>query len=152
MMKKLILLCTVLFSYSSLSTIDITIKNLCEDSDYHFESVLPQQSTNLGFLTVKLLKENGIPYDGAEYGFRSILNTPVDFDSYEDIDTYRMRSYGWCYTVNGKLPDYYADKYMVEPNDNLKVVWYFSYSEFYKNEAISYCVPVYKDPQPFVCK
>jgi len=145
-MKNIIFL-TALISLSATSaTLDIigpcSKKPLVSiDASNQFETV--------GDLTVYYLTKNKIPFQGTERGMNSIFNTPVGLDALEVLSDTQMRSYGWCFKVNGKIPESFADEIYLNDGDHIE--WFFSYA-WYDKQWISMCNPAYEVKSPLFCK
>ena len=107
----------------------------------HFETV--------GDFTLHYFQKNRIPFQGNERGMNSIFNTPVGLDAMEVLSDTQMRSYGWCYRVNGKVPDVYADEIILNDGDHIE--WFFAYA-WYDKGWISMCNPAYEVKSPQFCK
>ena len=150
---KLLSLFTLLFvSTSTLATV-FEVKNICDDSAYFKTEVSILAPTTLSHLTLSLFDSHKIPYEGAETGINQILNTRVGLDAYEIFgeENHSMRVYGWCYSVNGVIPELLMNQVQIDPKNEDHIVWFYGYAEVYKNDWLSQCVPVQKDPQPFIC-
>lgn len=107
------------------------------------------QFETVGDLTVHYLKKNKIPFLGNERGMNSIFNTPVGFDAMEVLSDTQMRSYGWCFRVNGKVPETFADEIYLNDGDHIE--WFFSYA-WYDKKWVSMCNPAYEVKSPLFCK
>lgn len=148
-MKKLSIL--LLLLTSSAYAVVFEIKNLCDDSAYHKESIQILTTTNVGHLTLNTFKTSNIEFIGNESGMNSILGTPIGLDAMEVLDDNHMRAYGWCYDVDGKQPDMLASEYPIDPNSDCKLTWFYGYAEYLNGEWISYCTPTHLNPNSFVC-
>ena len=58
----------------------------------------------------------------------------------EILSEREMKAYGWCYSINGEVPEAFPDEVALGPQD--KVVWFFAYAHYLAGEWISQCVPV----------
>lgn len=99
--------------------------------------------TSVGKTSLTIFENQSIPYQGTDSGFNSILNTPVGLDSIEVISDTSMRAYGWCYSVNGAVPDALASEINFSSNSD-KLVWFYAYSTYESGKWPDYCVPSYK--------
>ena len=98
----------------------------------------------------KIFKDNGILYEGNDDGFTSILGAPSGADAMEHVSHRKMRVYGWCFTVNGVLPEVMpGDFYFNKASD--RIVWFYGYSTYDKGQWKDYCAPSYKIKSPYVC-
>lgn len=98
---------------------------------------------SLGAVTVEILNQNKIPFVGTESGFNSIINTPTGIDAMEIVSQTELRAYGWCYSLNGKVPDIMPDKVpLTSQKDHL--IWFYAYTTNIKNQwQDDYCSPAY---------
>lgn len=103
---------------------------------------------SLGEITVKIFDTKKIPYIGNEAGINSILGTPSGDKLLVVVNNETMRAYGWCFTVDGQIPDLMPDKvYFSRQNSHLS--WFFAYSLYEKGQWTKYCVPAYTLPLKF---
>lgn len=118
---------------------------------YKGEKEMGDNPLFVGTLTLQVLQEEQIPYQGDERSIVSIVNTPTGMGSMEVLDDQRMRAYGWCYEVNGIQPDVYMDSFYFKDNkDHLK--WFYGYSLYESGEWKEYCTKAYKVKPDFLCK
>ena len=107
------------------------------------------QFETVGDLTVHILTKNRIPFQGNERGMNSILNSPLGLDALEVLSDTQMRSYGWCFKVNGKVPEDFASEIYLKDGDHIE--WFFSYA-WYDKGWISMCNPAYEVKSTLFCK
>ncbi len=105
----------------------------------------------VGDLTVYALDKNNVKYLGDEQGINSAFGTPVGMDSLEVLSDTEMRSYGWCYFVDGEMSLDYANKFYLKPSDK-KIQWVYSYAHLVKDKWVSMCEKAYKVKPKFLCK
>lgn len=122
----------------------------CSSKPLLSQELAPKFET-VGDLTIYTLEKNRIPYLGDEQGINSVFNTPVGMDSLEVISDTEMRSYGWCYFVDGKMSTDYANKYYLKPTDK-KIQWIYGYAHLIKDQWVSMCEKAYKIKPKFLCK
>ena len=127
-------------------------KNLCEKTPAFETSVIIEMNSTVGDLSKHILSSENLSFMGNEYGVNSLLGTAVGDDAIEIISDERMRIYGWCYEVNGKQPNMLTSDYILNPEIDYEIVWFYAYAELIRDKWISYCTPVYKSPTPFICK
>ncbi len=103
-------------------------------------------------LTKSELSKNKIDSVLASNGVISILGYIPPEKSVEVIGPTKMRAYGWCYSINGLIPDEMPDQILLSSNDSIK--WFLSFSTFENNQWIDYCVPVTSslEASDFICK
>lgn len=108
-------------------------------------------SDSVGQITIDILDLQKIPFVGSEQGIASIANSPVGLDAFEVLSDVKMRSYGWCYSINGEIPDVLASQsFFTEQSDYL--VWFYGYSTYDQGVWTDYCVPSYKIKTKQFCK
>ncbi len=100
---------------------------------------------SLGQITVKIFDSQKIPYLGNEAGMNSILGTPTGDKLLVVVNNDSMRAYGWCFQVDGKIPDLMPDKFYFAAQ-KAKLTWFFAFSLYEKGQWTQYCVPAYTIP------
>ena len=115
------------------------------------EQELAGEFTTVGDLTVHFLTKNKIPFVGSERGLSSVYDSPVGNASLEVISPTEMRSYGWCYFVDGVGPDVYPDEFPLKTTSQ-KIDWVFGFAHFRNGVWISQCTPAYKIKPAFLCR
>lgn len=112
------------------------------------ESVAQGETTaditkSVGAVSIEIFEQNKIPYIGAAEGFNSIIGTPTGMDSLEIVSDTEMRAYGWCYSINGKIPTEMPHKVNFTSQSD-KLIWFYAYSTNKNNEwQDDYCSPAY---------
>jgi hypothetical protein len=105
---------------------------------------------DVGSLTVSVLNDHDIPFVGSESGINSIFGTPTGDAAIEVIDDRSMRAYGWCYSVDGVVPDVMPDAYELTGTE-ASIAWFFAYSSYEDGAWRRYCVPTHVERPAFVC-
>lgn len=101
-------------------------------------------SKSVGQISLEVFEKNKIPYIGVAEGFNSIMGTPVGLDSIEIVSDAEMRAYGWCFSVNGKVPVGMPHEVKFDLQKD-QLIWFYAYSTNIKNEWQSdYCSPAYQ--------
>ena len=108
------------------------------------------ESSNLGQVTIETLEKFNIQYQGSEAGLNSAFGSPIGIDAVEVISNNEMRSYGWCFEVDGQVPEHYPD--IISVSDVKKVKWFFGYAHYLNGQWISQCEPAYKLKPDFLCR
>lgn len=114
------------------------------------ETQLKRHFKNVGVATVETLNDSQIPYQGNEQGLNSAFGTPTGLGAIEVISDTEMRSYGWCFKVNDKIPENYANQIPLSSGVN-KIEWYFGFAHYLNGEWVSQCEPAYKIRPQFLC-
>lgn len=147
---KLLLLGITLICNSYAATFKII--GPCSDAPVHAGEI---ESKNLrksvGEYTISYLNKNNIAYVGNEQGLNSIIGTPIGLDAMEILSDEQMRSHGWCYSVDGEIPDSLANEVRLN-NEDSEVVWFYGYSFYDRGEWSEYCTPTYKVRPDQFCK
>jgi hypothetical protein len=76
--------------------------------------------------------------------------TPTGEDALEILSRRQMRSYGWCYTVDGVAPEVYPSDFLIEETTGV-IEWFFGYAFYDSGEWLSQCEPLHLSPYPFIC-
>lgn len=140
-MKNLILL-TCLSSYSF--AIDIILNDPCKDEVKELISVQVLEPIQLKKLLYDLFDTYQVPYTGVENGINSLFGTPYGNSAFFMDDYSNIRSYGWCYAINGVQPSVTIDNYAVDPNQVKVIEWTFGRAKMVNGEWITYCQPVHQ--------
>lgn len=123
----------------------------CNEISEFSGSYIIDLSKNVGEATLKIFSDEKIPFVGSVEGISSILNTPTGLDAIEVISDTKMRAYGWCFSINGHIPDVLMNEvYFTKQNDKLS--WFYAFSTYDQGVWTDYCVPSYKIKAPQFCK
>jgi hypothetical protein len=109
------------------------------------------QAPTLGDLTVEVFQQNRIPFVGDRSGIKSIRNSPIGDEALEVLSNSKMRSYGWCVSVNGVQPAKMPDEVRLQGNSN-NILWFYAYSLYDRGLWKDYCTPSYKVRSLPVCQ
>lgn len=141
-MKSIILIALSLFALNA-NAITWQVFGPCDTKPVYQGKTEVDLSKSLGALTVEILTQNQIPFVGTESGFNSIINTPTGIDAMEIVSQTELRAYGWCYSLNGKIPDTMPDQVqLTSQKDHL--IWFYAYTTNIKNQwQDDYCSPAY---------
>jgi len=94
--------------------------------------------SSVGELTIKMLNDYEILYQGSEQGLNSILNSPTGLDATVIISDSEMKSYGWCFKINGVIPEVYANEVFINTTTD-QVLWFWGYAHYKDGEWIAQC-------------
>lgn len=122
----------------------------CDSKPMLTVEVSDLESTTVGDLTVNTLDDRGIPYQGTRQGLNSAFGTPIGREAMEIIGPQEMRSYGWCYEVDGVSPEFFPHEYTITKL-NKTVRWYFAYAHYLNGEWIRQCAPAHEIRPAFLC-
>lgn len=107
--------------------------------------------TTVGDATISVLDDRGIAHQGTRQGLNSVFGTPVGREAIEIIGPQEMRSYGWCYEVDGVSPEFFPHEYPLTPV-NKSVRWYFAYAHYLNGEWVRQCAPAHEIRPAFLCE
>lgn len=127
----------------------LTVDNFCGGDALFQQKVELSDRTTVSQLTLSLFEMNNIPFIGADAGLNSIFNTPTGMDALEVLSDTQMRAYGWCYTVDGKLPENLMNQELI--NDESEVHWFFGFSFYDAGIWTSYCTPATAEHSLSLC-
>lgn len=123
----------------------------CSKKPLHAGTFKTDISDSVGKISVDIFEANNIPYIGSEEGMSMIANSPMGLDAMEVLSDTKMRAYGWCFSINGVIPDVLASKsYVTSQNDYIS--WFYAYSTYDTGIWTDYCVPSYKLKAEQFCK
>jgi hypothetical protein len=133
---------SILISFNALA-INYQIIGPCSAIPHYQGNLnLNDLKVNLGKISLFIFEKDNIPFSGSEEGFSSILKTPTGDAAIEVLSKTKMRAYGWCFSVNGLIPDVLSSEYFFSYNED-KLVWFFAYSTYDSGKWVDYCVPSY---------
>lgn len=134
-MEKLVLIFFVSFValVSQAVTVKITVKKGQELLNSKIESVMP---STVGDISVQVFDAAQIKYEGGSYGFSKIYDLGQDIDVISDTE---MKAYGWCFAINGEVPETMPDKTEVLHQESV-IEWYYAYAHYKGGEWIGQCV------------
>jgi len=121
----------------------------CSEKPIFKQEIAPQFKT-VGEVSLHVLNQSGLPFEGNERGIHSIQGTPIGLEAMEVISEQEMRAYGWCYEVDGIAPEEFPHQVDLTA-DTKKIRWYFAYAHFLNGEWIAQCAPAYKIKPAFLC-
>lgn len=144
----LTILLSALCSERALALI-IEFKGPCSSSPL-YSSQVENSFPNVGAVTISELEKAKIPYIGNEIGLHTAFNTPTGMDALEVISDEEMKSYGWCYAVDGEIPEIYPIDYKITDSTK-KITWFFGHARYFRGVWTDQCLRTYKNPSPYLC-
>lgn len=106
---------------------------------------------NVGGETIELLQSKGIPFEGSILGLSRVFNSPNGLDAMEVISDNEMMAYGWCFEIDGLIPEVYANEVEIRP-ETQKIVWFYGYAHYVNGQWISQCEKSFERKSPQFCK
>lgn len=123
----------------------------CSPTPLHSGQFPTDLTESVGKISLDILDSKNIPYVGSEQGLSSIENSPVGLVALEVLSDTKMRSYGWCYSINGKIPDVLASQSFFQSQSDY-LIWFYGYSTYDRGEWTDYCVPAFEVQSKSFCK
>lgn len=142
------ILCLLTISFSA-HAIKIEFIGPCHNSPL-LMTVVDEKFVNVGALTIAVLEKFQAPHIGNEIGLHTAFNTPIGLDALEVISDEEMNSYGWCYEVDGVLPESFPVEYKITPHIK-KISWFFGHARYFRGEWTDQCLKSFKNPPAFLC-
>lgn len=149
-MKALVLFILMTFSLTT-EAITYSVTGPCSKKPLNSGEVEIDLNSNLGVISMALFDQAKIPYDGSELGMSSIHGTPVGLDAIEVLSDTKMRAYGWCFSINGFIPDTLSNEVFFKAQSD-HLMWFFAYSTYDQGVWTDYCVPSYEIKAEQFCK
>ena len=115
----------------------VTVKKPCADKVYISKDIIFDKSLSLGEITINLLKDHGFDFVGETYGINQIDGTPIKGSDLEVISNSEMKAYGWCFSINGIIPESYPN--MIYPDTNDNVIWFYAFAHYLDGEWVAQC-------------
>lgn len=138
-MKTILALLFVIAPFSA-NAITWKVIGACSETPLYQGTATADLNKSVGDNTISIFEANKVNYTGVAEGISSVNDSPVGLDAVEVVSDTLMRAYGWCYSVNGKVPLVMPHKVsFTSQNDEL--VWFYAYSTNDKNQWIDMCVP-----------
>ena len=150
-MLRILTFVLFLSTFSQVNAVEINFLGACSKIPLLSENVLFKPRQTVGEISLQVLDQHGIPYSGTAAGLNQVFATPVGLDAMEVISDNEMLAYGWCFEVDGKIPEVFADKIPVKKTTKL-ISWFYGYAHFLNGEWISQCEKAYLRPSPVFCR
>lgn len=141
-----LLILFVLPTRAALLTIEAPCSGIAVQRDV-WDQDLPR---SVGDLTVATLTRAGIAFIGNELGIHTMLGTPMGEEALEIITPMEMRSYGWCYSVDGEVPEVLPAYFEVNKSHK-NIIWFFGFAHYKAGDWVSQCEKVSDSKPAFIC-
>lgn len=149
-MKTMLSLSVLLCSLSA-HAVYFDVIGACSKKPLYAGTFMTDVNDSIGKISVDIFEANKIPYIGSEEGMAMIANSPIGLDAMEVLSDTKMRAHGWCFSVNGVVPDVLASKsYLAKQDDYIS--WFYAYSTYDRGVWTDYCVPTSKISPTQFCK
>ena len=131
-------------------TATFTIMGPCDESPL-VEVEFNTTEQNVGELSIQILEAEELQFLGDERGIAQIDESPLGDDALEIISETELKSYGWCFEVDGVQPGVYPNEVpLTEVESSIK--WLYGYAHYKDGEWIAMCVPSAPEAPPFICE
>jgi hypothetical protein len=130
--------------------IDFVVQDPCSATAWLQTTIDFEAAKTVGELSIEALAAHGIPFVGTAAGINAIRGSVVSDQALEVISDRRMRAYGWCYRLNGIVPDVLPDK--VSPRSMQdRIEWFFAYATYDGGAWTDYCTATHLSRPAFIC-
>jgi len=130
-MKSLLLSVLIFMSAQSIAITWEVIEPCLDQPQFYGEYDQKDLDISVGDTTVAIFDKFEIPYLGNRIGIGSINMSPVGDEALEVISDDTMRSHGWCYSINGVVPEVYPSEIQFTSNDD-HLTWFYCYALYEK--------------------
>ena len=137
----LTLLCVSQITYAA----QIVVSGACSKTPLLKESLSFNGEISAGEFTVESFKKFSVPFEGSVAHVASIYNSPMSLDAMEVISDTKLRSHGWCFSINGVLAEKYPNEVSIKNTDT--VHWFYGYASYDSGVWSGMCQPT-NDIQP----
>lgn len=131
-----------LFFLQTLWAQSLEVVGPCEETPFATYERAEFQEQSLGAFTLEGLASLGLRYQGNERGINTIEDSVVGMDALEVLSDTEMRAYGWCFSINGQVPELFADEIPLTKVTD-KVVWFFAFAHYLGGDWVAQCVPAH---------
>lgn len=150
-MRNLSLAILMLMSFKAHAVFWIEIVNPCVNVASVYEEVDVFAPATVSDVVRFFFPAFEIPYQATETNMLHIFNTPFGEEAIEIVKKEHFRVYGWCYEVDGVMPDVTMDRFTIDPVSTHVVRWFYGFSENIEGKWVNYCEPLYNYPEQFIC-
>lgn len=130
--------------------VEITVQAPCADSPWLKVQLPHDPSQSVGAQTIQALTAGQVAYVGTPSGIISIRETLPSARALEVVNDRSMRAYGWCFSLNGKIPDVLPDQVYPE-SANDEITWFFAYATYENGLWKDYCTPTHTTRPAYLC-
>ncbi len=114
-------------------TVKITGKNRAALFETEIASPIP---SDVGSVTIVAFDAAKIPYQGSSNGISKIYDLDQQVEVVSNIE---MRAYGWCFAIDGQVPETMPNNTDVLTQQTV-VEWYYAYAHYKSGDWIGQCV------------
>ncbi len=108
------------------------------------------EGVTVGEASVKTFWARHIAFQGTDRGINTIMNIPFKDQTLEVLSNTDMRAYGWCFDIDGEIPEVYPDEIPLHQGMK-KIRWFHGYAEMKGGQWVSQCQVTAKLKPAFLC-
>ena len=150
LLSLLVIASSMAFSTSA-SAVYFDVIGPCSNRPAYSGSFKTDITESVGKISMDIFEAHKIPFVGTEDGMNTIMGTAVGDDAIELISDTKLRAYGWCFSINGVIPDVLSSQsHISKQNDYIS--WFYAFSTYDSGVWVDYCVPSYTIKSPQFCK
>ncbi len=143
-MKKLILAAFISFPVLA---VELNFIGPCSE-EFIMRTQVTEEFNHVGDLTIATLNKYKIPFHGYPEGMASVFG----FGNYmETLADNEFRAYGWCFKVDGVMPEVFPYEAYLTP-ETKTISWIYGYSHFKNGEWLSQCEEAFKVKPKELCE
>ncbi len=148
-----------LLTLSSVNALEFNIIDPCTGNALLKNEVEVTTST-VGEVSLSTFKSRSIQHLASQYGVSQINNSPIGIDSMEVLSDTKMRAHGWCYSIDGVIPELLMNEVHVDL-ETKNITWFMGYSTYIgdletgDHQWVGQCEPTHlleKSPFPEYCQ
>jgi hypothetical protein len=104
----------------------------------NLNAALPSSVGSVTLSFLKQAKDEGViqSYTAYEYGVVSIDEASNDVEVVSDTE---LRAWGWCFELNGTLPETMPDHALIHSPED-KLTWFYGYAHYREGKWIGQCL------------
>ncbi len=137
---------SLLISLEALA-VELTFVGPCSE-EFIMKTKVTDEYIHVGDLTIATLKKFQIPFQGSPEGIASVLG----YGNYmENISTNEFRAYGWCYMVDGIIPEVFPHEAYLT-SETKSITWIYGHSHFKNGEWPTQCSEAFKIKPKELCE
>jgi len=149
-MIRSILLLLVIFATSDIYAARLVVQDPCAQTPWLEVVVENASNQTVGQVSVSALESSSLPFTGSERGILSINDSVSGEQALEVVSPVEMKAYGWCFSVNQRVPDAFPHEVLLESSEDV-VYWFFAYAHYKDGDWISMCTPVHQELPRYIC-
>jgi hypothetical protein len=93
------------------------------------------EKLSVGEVTIQFLESLALPYKGDVLGFSSLLGVDQHL---EILSSDEMKAYGWCFSLDGIVPETLTDVTMVTI-EHQQLRWFYAFAHYKQGVWLSQC-------------